>query len=286
MKYLKTVVFILCWLLICRASWLFGLAVGPRVRLGSWNLHNFFDEVDDPYKDQVFPHDQVEKKIGQLAGVINNFDPDFLCVQEVENKPLLERLAQRIPGVRYVVLVVGNDDFRGIQVGFLSKQPVLGYRTHRDMVLRNHGRFSRDCLEVHVGGTYPMVILANHFKSKLRGNEKSDALRTAQAEGVIDIVKELERWKPELPIAVAGDLNDATESPCLAPLSYLWDPFARLSKENRFTSRYRSKPIVLDHIRLNRNLAPHCLPHSATVYHKRDAEKASDHFPIYVDLAP
>ena len=269
-----------------RASWLQGLEAGPRVRLATWNLHNFFDERDDPYHDKVFTPQQVEKKIAQLSTVINTLDPDMLAVQEVENKPLLERLGRQIPGCRYAIVVVGNDDYRGIQVGFLSKQPVIGYRTHRDMLLRDHGRFSRDCLEVHVGGTMPMVVLVNHFKSKLHSSDKTDQQRFNQAQGVTDIIDELEQWRPELPIAVAGDLNDDPRSRCLAPLHKLVDPFALLSLQERFTSRHKTKPVILDHILLNRNLAAHLVPHGAAAWHRREAEKASDHFPIYVDVTP
>jgi endonuclease/exonuclease/phosphatase family metal-dependent hydrolase len=56
--------------------------------------------------------------------------------------------------------------------------------------------------------------------------------------------------------------------------------------EERFTSRFKKKMIILDHILLNRNLTPHLLPRGAAVCHSREAEKASDHFPIYIDLTP
>ena len=282
MRNIIIFLFVLC--LLTRT--LAGVEVGPRVRLASWNLHNLFDEVDDPYKDKTYSHDKVEKKLDQLAGVLNALEADIIAVQEVENRALLSRLASRIPGVRYSILVTGNDDFRGIQVGLLSKQPVGGYRTHRDQALADHGRFSRDCLEVHIQGTLPMVVLVNHFKSKLRGNEKSDRLRHNQAQGVVDIMTELERWRPGLPIAVMGDLNDGPRTWCLQPLSKLFDPFAMQPLQQRFTYRFKSKLTILDHILLNRALSYHYLPHGAGVWHRKEAEKASDHYPIYVDLVP
>lgn len=260
---------------------------GPVVRLSSWNLHNLFDEVDDSYCDKVYTPVQVEQKLDRLAEVVASIDPDLLAVQEVENRALLQRLANRLSGYRTLLVVNGNDKVRGIQVGLMSKQPVTGYRTHRDRVLPGGHRFSRDCLEVHVGGTLPMVVLINHFKSKLqRGNTPSDDLRLAQAQGVSQIVTELENWRSDLKIAVAGDLNDSMRAAPLKPLTGLFDPFGPLPLEEAFTSLHKSKLIVLDHILLNRNLTHNLIPHSASVYHKKAVEKVSDHYPVTVELSP
>ena len=256
----------------------------PRVRLLTWNVHNLFDERDDPYRDTVLTPDQVERKLNQLGAILNGLEADVIALQEVENRALLERLAARIPGIRHTILVVGNDEVRGIQVGLLSRQSVVGYRTHRDDLLENGGRFSRDCLEVHLGGTLPMVVLVNHFKSKVGGPKRSDAPRHAQARGVRDIVRSLERWRAGLKIAVMGDLNDELTAPTLEPLSDLIDPLSRFPRRDRFTSKHGSKLIAIDHILVNRALAPHLC--GSGVWHRREVEKASDHYPVWVDVQP
>jgi predicted extracellular nuclease len=261
--------------------------LGPVVRLTTWNLHNLFDEIDDPYNDKVFSQKQVDQKLDRMAEIINLIQPDILGVQEIENRQLLDRLARRVPGMRQTVLVVGNDKARGIQVGLMSKQPISGYRTHRERVLPGGHHFSRDCLEVHIGGALPMTVLVNHFKSKLsRGRGSTDDLRTAQATGVMDIVQELERWRPDLKIAVTGDLNDGPKSPSLRPLRPLFDPFGPMGIDQRFTSIYKSKLIVIDHILLNQNLTHNLVPHGAQVLHRKLVEKVSDHYPVSIELSP
>lgn len=260
---------------------------GPVVRLTTWNLHNLFDEIDDAYNDKVFTQKQVDQKLDRIAEMINLIQPDVLAVQEIENRQLLERLAKRVPGMRQTVLVIGNDKARGIQVGVMSKQPISGYRTHRERVLPGGHRFSRDCLEVHVGGSLPMTVLVNHFKSKLSmGRGPTEELRAAQAVGVMGIVQELEQWRPDLKIAVMGDLNDGPKSSALKPLRQLFDPFGPVALDERFTSIFKSKLIVIDHILLNQNLTHNLVPHSAQVLHRKQVEKVSDHYPVSIELSP
>lgn len=247
-----------------------------RIRLACWNLHNLFDEVDHPNADQVYKPAEVEAMLEQRAALIRSWDVDVLGVEEVENRALLERLAARIPGVLHAILVEGNDTQRGIDVGLLSRVPVRGYRTHK----HDPARFSRDCLEVHLGGRLPFVVLVNHFKSKAFGGQKSDVKRRAQAEGVMRIVAGL---GPR--VAVIGDLNDGPGSWSLEPLAPLRDPFGPLSLERRSTHTHHGRPGVLDHILLTSTLARYLVPGSARVLRGRAVQAASDHGALRVDLA-
>ncbi len=251
-------------------------APGGRVRICCWNLHNLFDSVDDSYADKVFSADEVESALSARAEVIRSWNADVVGVEEVENRALLERLAAHVGGVKYALLVEGNDKQRGIDVGLLTRLPVVGYKTHRDDVLTGGVRYSRDCLEVHLGGKLPFVVLVNHFKSKL-GN--SDEKRRAQAEGVAALVSRLGPY-----VAVIGDLNDGPGSWPLEPLAFLRDPFGGLTLEARATHVHRGKPGVLDHILLTPALYRYVVPGSAKVYRGKDVQAASDHGALRVDL--
>ena len=127
--------------------WLVSLCSGTqRWRLATWNLHNFFDSVDDRYGDIVPRQDQVDEKVADLVKALEKIGADVVAVQEVEKRALLDRLAQRA-GYRYANLVPGNDGVRGINVGLLSKVKVQGYASHLSLItiymcIRDRG-FSR-----------------------------------------------------------------------------------------------------------------------------------------------
>lgn len=277
-------------LLVTQLAW----AAPPRpLRLASWNLHNYFDAIDDRYADQVPTAAEVERRTQQLALALRQIDADVIAVQEVEKRSLLEQLA-RASGYRYALLVEGNDQARGIDVGLLSRIPPTGYRSHKDDPLpyvegnRKDVRFSRDCLEVHFGPPHPMGVLVNHFKSKAGRGKSSDTKRRAQAQRVADLVKELRRRNPNQPLAVLGDLNDDLDSWALEPLTRppLVDPFRALPLQQRYTLKHRGKGVALDHILLTPDLAARVVPGSPKVGRLGLFHDCSDHWPLWLDLRP
>ncbi|MBI3927545.1 MAG: endonuclease/exonuclease/phosphatase family protein [Armatimonadetes bacterium] len=267
---------------------------GSGLRLATWNVHNFFDETDDPYADEVPSPSAVEAKMDALASVLRRLDADVLGLQEVEKRDLLQRLIDtrlKELGYGYFVLEEGNDQARGIDVALVSRVPLKRVLSHKNLVLpRVAGtpqgyRFSRDCLEVHLGGELPMVVMVNHFKaSGGRGTERgSDAKRRAQALGVAQLLSDQEGAR----VAVLGDFNDAYDSWSLEPLrERLLDPLGHLSLEQGYTLRYRGRPMILDHILINEALAPCVDRKSSGVYRSAEVRAASDHFPVYLELRP
>ena len=135
------------------------------VTIMTFNVQNLFDNHDDPNKDdkaylpieakQSAAHiaacneivveswrdeclyldwtdSAIDYKLGLLAEVIRQIDDgrgaDIIAFQEVENVQILERLRGEFladAGYGTAILVEG-DDFRGIDVGFLSKLPLAG----------------------------------------------------------------------------------------------------------------------------------------------------------------
>lgn len=262
---------------------------GPvrRVRLVTWNLHDFFDAVDDPYEDEVPSPLEVERKLEALAAVLRQVDADLVAVQEVENGALLERLASRT-GHGQVVLQEGNDVQRGIDVGLMSRIPLRGFASHAaDRLPRTAGvpanyRYSRDCLEVHVAVPGGLVILVNHFKSQASGGAASESKRLAQARGVRRLVEKL----GPIPVAVVGDLNADPDSGSLEPLlrGPLTDVLGGLSFRERVTFEKGPWSSALDYILLNPTLASRMVPGSARVHDAPPSRVASDHRPVLVDL--
>ena len=101
--------------------------------VGSFNLERFFDEADDPDKDDaVLTPEAVTLRLQKASLAIRTVvrSPDILGVVEVENLPILQRLAARInadavaagdPDPQDVAYLEEGNDIGGIDSGFLVK---------------------------------------------------------------------------------------------------------------------------------------------------------------------
>jgi predicted extracellular nuclease len=86
------------------------------VRIGTWNLENFF-RPGGPAGPTT--QDAYDAKLSALAQTITELAPDVLAVQEVGEPAALQDLADKLAG--YAHLATADPDERGIRVGFLSK---------------------------------------------------------------------------------------------------------------------------------------------------------------------
>ena len=260
--------------------------ISPRVTLATWNLENFFDAVDDPYNDEIVSAREYAEKLGGLSSVLQEVNADIVSVSEVEKGESLAELGRR-SGYSYSLVVPGNDRYRGIQVGILSKIPLGPHVSHaKDKLQTEAGKetaFSRDCLEVHFKHPSQLTVLANHFKSK-RGGAKSDAQRWAQAKRVREIAQGLANY----PLAICGDLNEEPQNKPLQPLlsaPFLTDVLGHMPLEQRrtfFNERYQS---ALDYIIINDKLKPFLVTGSAKIYSNiPNIERISDHRPVKVEF--
>ncbi|TFF39914.1 endonuclease/exonuclease/phosphatase family protein [Pseudomonas sp. RIT623] len=156
--------------------------------------------------------------------VIQEVKPDILICVEVEDRPTLQRFNDQVLGAvleeRFPhVMVIDGNDARGIDVGLLSRYPIVTIRSHVDD--RHDGKlvFSRDCPEyvVALPSGEQLVICPNHFKSKRGGNDQAaQARRLAQCKRAAQIARAAEKTIPW--VLVGGDLNDTPDSPAVAPL--------------------------------------------------------------------
>lgn len=163
--------------------------------------------------------------IYNTARVIAEVNPDILLCVEVENRPSLERFNEQVLGAQFQrvfehVMVIDGNDFRGIDVGILSRFPITGIRSHVDDQIDGRTVFSRDCPEyvVALPGNQLIVVCPNHFKSKRGGNDDAaQARRNAQATRAAEIARTAEQQISKY-VLLGGDLNDTPDSPTLAPL--------------------------------------------------------------------
>lgn len=121
--------------------------------IGWYNVENLFDVQDSRHRSaflrrrlarelEGWNEEVLVKKVNQLASVIARVDggagPDIPGVCEVENEPVLERLASavghQVSGRDYRVVHAASDDPRGIDVAFLYDAEVFSAEesfTHR-----------------------------------------------------------------------------------------------------------------------------------------------------------
>ncbi|GAB2855881.1 hypothetical protein GCM10027277_25590 [Pseudoduganella ginsengisoli] len=157
--------------------------------------------------------------------VIDAVNPDVLICVEVENRPTLQRFNEQVleaafgRGFPHVMVIDGNDE-RGIDVGILSRYPIIGIRSHVDDEVAGRRVFSRDCPEyvLLLPSKQQLVVCPNHFKSKRGGDDASaQARRLAQGQRAAEIARTAAEQISPL-VLIAGDLNDTPDSPAVAPL--------------------------------------------------------------------
>ncbi len=162
-----------------------------------------------------------DQAIENLATIIAEVNAHVLVLVEVEDRPTLARFHNMVlvpilkklgyPPYDFNMVIDGNDR-RGIDVGILSRKPIIRMRSHIDHKSNGKPTFSRDCPEYYIqaDGT-EIVILPNHFASK--GSDPKGARRRVQAAAVKEIYDGLRETHEY--VIVAGDFNDDPSSRAL-----------------------------------------------------------------------
>lgn len=157
----------------------------------------------------------ADPAIVNTARVIAAVNPDIIVLVEVENRPTLERFHDQVLVPQLAAaqaqpyphnMVIDGNDARGIDVGILSRFPIVRMRSHITDRVADRTVFSRDCPEyfLDLGQGRELVILPNHFASK--GSDRTGDRRRAQSMQAKKIYDSLRASHDH--IIVAGDLND------------------------------------------------------------------------------
>jgi endonuclease/exonuclease/phosphatase family metal-dependent hydrolase len=266
-------------------------ARGPAVlRVVTWNVHDLFDDVDRTEPpgdlDSVLTTAEVEAKLARVGRVIARASPDVAVLEEVENIALLERLAAGpLAAGGYAAYLREGLDPRGIDVGVLSRVPVVSFVSHLGERAPDGSRlWSRDCVEVHVTGAgRPVVLLGNHFVSRL--DPAQDRHRAEQAARVRALADEVRGRDPRSLVVVLGDLNDLPGSRALAPLlgdGAFSDLGAALPDTEAWTWTGGRERERIDYVLLPRPDAGAAA--RVEVLAGEDVAAASDHRPVVADL--
>ncbi len=259
-------------------------AAGAAFRLATWNVHDLFDEVDrlapPGHLDDVLAPAEVEARLSAVAAVLRRLDADAVLLQEVEDLPLLRRLAARA-GYPEARLLEGNDP-RGIDVALLSRWPVGRYQGHAaEREADGSPRWPRDAVEAELdAGGRALVLVGSHLSSRL--SDPDGVRRSRQAAALRALAEGAARAAPGALVVVGGDLNDEAVAPALAPL--LGDgAWASAGPPGASTWGDGARRATLDHLALQAGRAGAVL--AAFVLDGEDVAVASDHRPVVLDLA-
>ena len=292
------------------------------IRIGSYNVLNYFDDVDDPGlqgewddKDLASPVVQLEA----LAAAIRQLDADVLALQEVESRDALIRFRDTYladMGYEHVASLDAGY-YRGVEQSVLSRVPITAVRnwpglSTADVARKGEGfqpvpdepvtEFQRSPLmvDLRTEDGYECTLFVVHFKA---GGLSSAYRREAESLKLLELVEERTREEPARNVVVLGDFNafyNYTSMRLLIEAGLIDTMHHRATNsfdEDRVRWITHESGRILDYILLNAPARNELVPgspfilgtlHPGDDYDWRTEEPppghASDHYPIAIEL--
>jgi len=264
--------------------------------VATWNVENLFlpGTDDGPSNEDVY-----RRKLNYLASVISGVGADVVCLQEVGGEQpladLVTALADTLPNT-----AIGQPDERGIRVAVVSRFPVTERYDWVDFpdgalpsvpdpdgaVVTAMGRGALETV-LTIEPNRRLRVVTTHLKSKIlsfpgdrrypldedeRARGAGYALLRRAAEAVAVRVQ-LNRWmprEPDIPVVLAGDMNDEPRAVTTALLGGpddsdpnrpdRYDPYRlytladRLPPARAFSRIFRERRELIDHMFVSRPL--------------------------------
>lgn len=187
----------------------------------SWNVQNFFDDVDDGSEYWDFDPgngewntDLFNQKAAALAEVITAAapgGPDIVLLQEIENENALSLLNDGyLKALSYNWAIFMPTEDSAIGCGLLSRQPVIEVKSHA--VNSGGSCAGRNISEIDFrisGSGAALKVFVNHWKSKLGGAAETEDRRMASAGLLRSLVFEALAAESSLSVIAAGDFNES-----------------------------------------------------------------------------
>jgi endonuclease/exonuclease/phosphatase family metal-dependent hydrolase len=280
------------------------------VRIASYNVHNLLDEDGARLAGAAV---KTPPQMKALIGTLAELRADVVLLQEVGDGGVLDALNDQLPAPYPYLGVLPGNSLRGIHLAILSREP-FELTSHRDAVLAgedgealseyeteadaaagcaNPVRFQRDIMlaELLLEDGEPLALFNVHLKSKTNRPWKrlaADVIRAAEVRHVASTVRAYLDAHPGRGLVLAGDFNDTRSSDVLKPLFALplSDPMGEaLARSGRNPSTYWPKRRMrFDFVLLSPALRARMAAGSARIHSGQRAQRASDHYPVSVDL--
>ena len=252
--------------------------------VATWNVENFFDEVDDPDTfDEVPSPSAVARKIDDVARVLRALDADVVALQEVENMAILDRLADGpLADMGYTERhIVDSFDPRGIDVACLARVPVANVVSHQgERFAGADGEyfFTRDALEIFAEpGGIPVIVMVLHLRSMLDGGDDHRLAEAMQARRIADRRYEMGFTR----LLIAGDLNDLPSSSTVQSIveSERWTDLSQfVDPTDRWTFTFRGRRQQIDYLIGSPEMTQE--RSEVRIVHGPEVDAASDHSPV------
>ncbi len=253
------------------------------------------------------------KALKALCDTLSALAADAVLLQEVSSASALERVNAKLEVPYPFTKVVEGNSERGIHLAVLSREP-FDVLSHRHLILEDEAgkqlqeyasesaadqdtrtpiRIQRDLLriELDLADLGTLTLFNVHLKSKTNRTWRrlpADDVRAAEVRQIARLVGNYLQSHPDRPVLVGGDFNDLRSSDCLRPIFdlALVDPMGvSLASTGANPSTYWPKRRMrLDFLLLSKTAARHLVPGSARIHASQRAKRASDHYPISVDL--
>lgn len=199
----------------------------PEYYIAFWNLENLFDVENSPERPEWlqsqlrtelagWSDEVLDLKIGQLAKIIRQMNdglgPDVLGVCELENRPVIERLAEAltVTGRHYEVAHHDASDQRGIDVAFLyDPTRFTAEQTFSHVILKRAA--TRDIFQVNLRSAdgKELIVVGNHWPSRTGGVFESEPYRMTAGETLSYWMERILEIKgSDAAVLVMGDFND------------------------------------------------------------------------------
>jgi endonuclease/exonuclease/phosphatase family metal-dependent hydrolase len=183
-----------------------------------WNVQALFDgedtgnEYDDYRNTAGWNREKYTARLTALSGAIPRLTekgaPDLVGLVEIENAGILEDLVRGpLAKSGYTETFFATIPGASLGLGVLSRFPLVSARVHS--ISTGGETAPRPVLEIRIEPRgKPLIIFLCHWKSKLGGDDATEALRRASARIVRRRLAEILRDEPLSPALVMGDLNE------------------------------------------------------------------------------
>lgn len=253
-----------------------------KYTIAFYNLENFFDIKDDPYKldDDFTPKGfkkwtrrRYKRKRGKLANAINaiGFEetgkpPILIGVSEVENSNVLNSLLadKSLRNIDYGYVHFDSPDERGIDTALIYHKGYFQVEASEtiELIVENENGdrdFTRDILYVEgrLNGE-SIKVFVNHWPSRRDGADLTSPKRKKAAETIIKKVNTLKSLGENC--IIMGDFNDGPNSDSIDTLmqsGYFINPMKKLLSPNIGSANYKGEWSLFDQIIISHTFLNH-----------------------------
>jgi endonuclease/exonuclease/phosphatase family metal-dependent hydrolase len=276
------------------------------VKVLSWNVEHFVDDLDNPYVDngrENNPPDNMPERRKLFAEIIKKADADVVVLQEFESDSYAQKLAEEsFPEMGYKVFAGHESNDWYMNVVVMSRIPLglfHSYATSNTPIIDHtddEGNPASQALtnnrmwttEVVVNSDYQFSLSGVHLKAG-RG-ERNENWRLGQINLLRSHYKQLLRLNPDQNILTVGDFNSTPDSDEFqaflgagTEVEFL-DP---LAGTNVFSHPADSAFWRIDHILPNTNMSAEIIRDTVLVnyfFSPDSMEIAADHLPMSVEI--